>query len=586
MTESVFSEASTRSVWPREVMVFMLAFISTHEKLFESDSTRAAGFAKLAERLTTLHPNSLSYTPKKVKAKLVEIHKWCGGKAPIEELYHYGVHQATLPDLELWQYATYDEIRHQIDIFRLEQGLFDPSSTITQPFASKSKYETRQQNPSTKDKIRCICPFDTEDGQRSVCCERCETWQHVFCYYEPPENHFCDKCANDLEDNRAEASMQSVTKEIGLLSVGPDNEEDEQSRDDLLKKVGELQHLTRQLTAENQSCQRQIRSYKLALQNERQLSTFTTFRNFDAIEIEQSLLPTPEIGKTVQKINNLIRGYLSSQRLRDKELPLISLVKGRATSEELSSTWSSYLGKQPSSTKKNATRHLKNTTASSHAVLKTLVWTAIREWIFKSDVFSLEEFAGPLLPQLSQCVLSRDGPEALRNLYLASWLALLQMENSWFQDLLKARADELGQRLLVTVGSLAQICNADAQSQSDSIKQDLDNDEDHNRFQEIAMTALVLKSRLPFKTSLVELYLPAPGDFFAECHDTPLPPTGRPEKGKVLVAISPAIILYSLGANDKEQTPSSVLDCMVVNGDMDREQGTVVCPASVLYEKE
>ncbi|KAH0840415.1 hypothetical protein FOPE_05845 [Fonsecaea pedrosoi] len=394
-------------------------------------------------------------------------------------------------------------------------------------------------------------------------------------------------CANDLEDNRAEASMQSVTKEIELRSVGPDNEEDEQSRDDLLKKVGELQHLTRQLTAENQSCQRQIRSYKLALQNERQLSAFTTFRDFDAIEIEQNLLPTPEIGKTVQKINNLIRGYLSSQRLRDKELPLISLVRGGATSEELSNTWSSYLGKQPSSTKKNTTRHLKNTTASSHAILKTLVWAAIREWIFKSDVFSLEEFAGPLLPQMSHCVSNRDGPEALRNLYLASWSALLQMENSWFQDLLKAKADELGQRLLATVGSLAQICNADAQSQSDSIKQDLDNDEDHNRFQEIAMTALVLKSRLPFKASLVELYLPAPGDFFADCHDTPLPPTGRLEKGKVLVAISPAIILYTLGgANDKDQTPSSVLDCMVVNGDMDREQGTVVCPASVLYEKE
>ncbi|KIX96288.1 uncharacterized protein Z520_08066 [Fonsecaea multimorphosa CBS 102226] len=583
MSDSVSSEASGRSVWPRELITFMFAFISTNEKLFESDSTRAAGFAKLAERLGAINPKNLAYSPKRVKAKLVEIHRRCGGKAPIEELYHYGVHKATLPDLELWKYATYKEIRHQIDILRSEQGRLNPSSSTIQPAESKSKYETRQQNPSTKGKIRCICPFDTEDGQRSVCCERCETWQHVFCYYEPPENHFCEECVNNLAAHGAEASMQDVTKGIGLLSVVSDNGKDELSREDLLKKVGELQHLNRQLTAENQSCQRQIRSYKLTLQNERQLGTFTTFRNTDAIESEPSLLPNPEIEKIVEKINNLIRGYLASRRLHDKELPLISMVQGRATSDELSNTWSSYLGKQLLSTRKNAKEYLKKTTASSHGILKTLVWTAIRDWVFSSDVFSLESLTGPFLPQMSHCVSDRDGPEALRNLYLASWFVLLQMENSWFQDLLNTRAVELGQRLSTAVSSLRKICNADAQSQSDTIEKDLD--VDYARFKEIVMTALALKSRLPFKKSLVELYLPAPGSIFTDCHDASLSPKGYTEKGRVLLAVSPAILLYSLGANDKQQTPSSVLDCMV-NGDIDREQGILVCQASVLCEED
>lgn len=119
MSESISSAASGRSAWPRELIVFMLAFISTNGKLFESADTRPNGFATLARRLETIRPKNQKYNSKKVENKLREIWKWSHGKAAIEELYLYGVHKATLPDLERWGYATYEEIRHQIDALRL-----------------------------------------------------------------------------------------------------------------------------------------------------------------------------------------------------------------------------------------------------------------------------------------------------------------------------------------------------------------------------------------------------------------------------------------------------------------------------------
>lgn len=44
--------------------------------------------------------------------------------------------------------------------------------------------------------IRCVCTYDDDDGN-TVFCERCETWQHIDCYYwmeDVPEIHVCEEC--------------------------------------------------------------------------------------------------------------------------------------------------------------------------------------------------------------------------------------------------------------------------------------------------------------------------------------------------------------------------------------------------------
>lgn len=180
-----------------------------------------------------------------------------------------------------------------------------------------------------------------------------------------------------------------------------------QSRENLLKKVEKLQHLNSQLTASQESNRRQIRLHKLAIENERSLTTFTTYRNLDAIECNFNLLSNHEIEETVIKINALIRRFLGAQQLLYREVQFASLLQGHTISDELSNTWSSYLRKQLLSSRKSVKQYLKGTTATSHDIFKALIWTALRDWVFNSDVFSLEGLAEPFWLQLSHCVLSR-----------------------------------------------------------------------------------------------------------------------------------------------------------------------------------
>ncbi|PLB43849.1 hypothetical protein P170DRAFT_63494 [Aspergillus steynii IBT 23096] len=45
--------------------------------------------------------------------------------------------------------------------------------------------------------IRCICEFSHDDGA-TICCDKCNKWQHIICYYEDdlnyPETHVCGEC--------------------------------------------------------------------------------------------------------------------------------------------------------------------------------------------------------------------------------------------------------------------------------------------------------------------------------------------------------------------------------------------------------
>lgn len=45
--------------------------------------------------------------------------------------------------------------------------------------------------------IKCICGYNDDDGN-TVFCEKCDTWQHIECYYhgkKVPDVHFCTDCA-------------------------------------------------------------------------------------------------------------------------------------------------------------------------------------------------------------------------------------------------------------------------------------------------------------------------------------------------------------------------------------------------------
>lgn len=69
--------------------------------------------------------------------------------------------------------------------------------------------------------IKCICGYTDDDGN-TVLCERCDTWQHIACYYEPSQNvpdvHECTDCHPRVVDSKGAAEKQRQRRE--LHSIG------------------------------------------------------------------------------------------------------------------------------------------------------------------------------------------------------------------------------------------------------------------------------------------------------------------------------------------------------------------------------
>lgn len=86
---------------------------------------------------------------------------------------------------------------------------------VARDFADRTSYAKNHLRgnpaPSGQDWVmKCICPFDTEDGRQSVRCENCRTWQHEYCYYlSAIDPHRCVACLESFE-TQAEASTEPL----------------------------------------------------------------------------------------------------------------------------------------------------------------------------------------------------------------------------------------------------------------------------------------------------------------------------------------------------------------------------------------
>jgi uncharacterized protein len=67
--------------------------------------------------------------------------------------------------------------------------------------------------------IKCGCVFTDDDGN-TVQCEKCDTWQHILCYYpntaDVPENHYCVDCVK-----RVIASLDTATERQRSTRIAP-----------------------------------------------------------------------------------------------------------------------------------------------------------------------------------------------------------------------------------------------------------------------------------------------------------------------------------------------------------------------------
>ena len=78
-----------------------------------------------------------------------------------------------------------------------------PSSASPLPNGSLSDTNVQEEEEYT---IKCICIYADDDGN-TVYCPKCDTWQHIECYYhgkKVPEEHFCADCfPRDLDAKKA-----------------------------------------------------------------------------------------------------------------------------------------------------------------------------------------------------------------------------------------------------------------------------------------------------------------------------------------------------------------------------------------------
>jgi hypothetical protein len=65
--------------------------------------------------------------------------------------------------------------------------------------------------------IKCICGFADDDGN-TVLCEKCDTWQHILCYYESaqlvPDVHECTDCAPRTVDSKGATDKQRQRRDF------------------------------------------------------------------------------------------------------------------------------------------------------------------------------------------------------------------------------------------------------------------------------------------------------------------------------------------------------------------------------------
>ena len=65
--------------------------------------------------------------------------------------------------------------------------------------------------------IKCICDYAEDDGN-TVLCEKCDTWQHIACYYgsfqNVPDIHECATCLPRPVDKRGAAEKQRQYREV------------------------------------------------------------------------------------------------------------------------------------------------------------------------------------------------------------------------------------------------------------------------------------------------------------------------------------------------------------------------------------
>jgi hypothetical protein len=92
-----------------------------------------------------------------------------------------------------------------------------PNGTTPPPYTNGSPIPDGTIGEEESSTIKCICGFADDDGN-TVLCEKCDTWQHIVCYYESaqhvPDVHECTDCAPRPVDKTSASEKQRLRREM------------------------------------------------------------------------------------------------------------------------------------------------------------------------------------------------------------------------------------------------------------------------------------------------------------------------------------------------------------------------------------
>ncbi|KAL5117108.1 SET domain-containing protein 3 [Pleosporales sp. CAS-2024a] len=92
-----------------------------------------------------------------------------------------------------------------------------PNGTTSPAYSTGSPFLDGHIEEEESSTIKCICGFADDDGN-TVLCERCDTWQHIVCYYESaqhvPDVHECADCAPRPVDKNGASEKQRQRREM------------------------------------------------------------------------------------------------------------------------------------------------------------------------------------------------------------------------------------------------------------------------------------------------------------------------------------------------------------------------------------
>ncbi|CZR66778.1 uncharacterized protein PAC_16679 [Phialocephala subalpina] len=354
---------------------------------------------------------------------------------------------------------------------RLTRSQSRTDTKVEQHHPSPNPFHTQQDGRD--ETIRCVCGKmeEPEGGDKGwIECDECKVWQHASCV-----KYFCERCDTISTRNQADANTQTVATPIHPIHDAYRDErlvgamgEIEILRNRLLEKddkaqaqKNELERLRRKVSAmvvaqtarDNESNSALEERITMLLQEKDELQRalhardkLVALTNLSKSSQDSCHYDLPKGLDEVYYHRNCFLGTMDEQKM----FPALPLDQYPDLRDLVNST----VGASPSPDTVTQVKLRSNLFhASSQAILKALITSALREWVFHEVFPCFDGDESHTLRGYREHISELGGPTVLRNLDLATITALVR-EGNFQNNTIPLEATRLANRLSVALAPL------------------------------------------------------------------------------------------------------------------------------------